>query len=85
MHDIDTWIVKNPNASTDLYPPSSRERKIDAYALDHCHQMRTKGDKETTSSINFLVHTQRNTITTQVVSISLARGAQKKYYNGGIG
>jgi hypothetical protein len=51
MNNIDTWITENPDAPTELYRPSSRERKTDTYALDHCQQLGQKEDKETTRSI----------------------------------
>jgi hypothetical protein len=38
MNNIDTWIIENLDAPVELYRPSSRERKIDTYALDHCQQ-----------------------------------------------
>jgi hypothetical protein len=49
MNDVDTWIADNPNeenpdAPTELYRPSPREIKIDAYALEHCQKMRQKID-----------------------------------------
>jgi hypothetical protein len=51
MNDIDTWITENLDALTELYRPSTRERKTDTYALDCCQQLGQKPNKETTSSM----------------------------------
>jgi hypothetical protein len=68
MNDIDTWIAENPNAPIELYHPSSREIKIDTYALDHCQQMGQKEEKNDKLNRNMFMHTQSNARTTQVVS-----------------
>jgi hypothetical protein len=51
IDDIDRWIAENPDAPVKLPLPSSMERKIYLYSLEHLSTSWTKGDIETTRSM----------------------------------
>jgi hypothetical protein len=84
MNEIDTWIAESLDALAELYCLSPRERKIDAYALEHFPKIGQKIEKTNDKlNRNMFTHTQSGARTTQVVLTARARGACKKYYNGG--
>ena len=45
MKSIDTWIAENLDALVELYRPSSKERKMEIYALDHYQKAEQRVDK----------------------------------------